>query len=1424
MFKNTACKIILVALLLMTMLLVFSACKVEYAVNFVKDGEIVESFRTAGNEQIELPPAPEVEGYTFDGWFFWDGVGMKWVAVDENYLKETSLTENISVYARFHETPGISFKTLTVDGTDVYGKVSYTQTTFDFSEEVKARGNAGFTVTKVTDVEPIASKPVDLVVGDNTFRVYEMIGTNVTTYTVTIRRKPMYTVTFDSDGGTEVVDQQVEEDALVSTPETSLTGYTLTAWSYDLSKPITEDTSMKASWTANEYTVTFDANNGVCDTASKKVTYDQDYTLPADPTRVGYTFNGWYSNGTKYEGGNWQTPQDVTLTADWTPNDGISYKVEHYQEKIEDGYALVETEDLTGTSDAEITPAVKTYTGFTSPEAKNVTIKPDGSLVVEYLYDRQVNTVTLNANGGECDTASLSLKYGQSYALSTPTRTGYTFNGWYLDDTKYEGGNWQTPQDVTLTADWTPNDGISYKVEHYQENIENGYTLVETEDLTGTSDVEITPVVKSYDGFTAPEAQTVTIKPDGTLVVEYKYTRNTYTVTFDANGGEEIESQELKYGAALPDAERTGYTFAGWLNRDVLVTAVPANDNVTLIAQWTANTDTAYTVKHYQENAENDEYTLVEADTQNLTGTSDAEVTPTVKTYDGFTAPEAQTVTIAPDGNLVVEYYYTRITYTVTFNANGGEEIESQELKYGAALPDAERTGYTFIGWFYEDTLVETMPIGDISLTAKWEANADTKYTVNHYQENLNDEEYTLFETETLTGTSDSKVTPKAKEYAGFQKAVEEEFTIAADGTLVVNYYYMRKTYTVTLKANGGTFGKTDSLEKTVEYGASYTLDTPTRVGYSFAGWYEQYGSGASTTKPKNVTLIAQWTADSDTAYTVKHYQQNLADDEYTLVEDDTQNLTGTSDAEVTPAVKSYDGFTAPETQTVTIKPDGTLVVEYYYTRNVYRLSYTDPAGIGESTELTLKYGQSFELPTLTRAGYNFLGWFENDAKYVSGTWTTLKDVDLIAEWEARNDTAYTVKHYQENAENDEYTLVEDDTQNLTGTSDAQITPAVKSYDGFTAPDAQTVTVAADGSLVVEYYYTRNRYTVTFVTNGKDAMDPITWKYGAAPTLLDAERSGYTFGGWFADEKLTEDVTELPDEDLTVYAWWQEETKASAFTYTVADNAITLTGFIGEDTAVVIPAYIGGNPVSAIADYAFSGKTAITSITIPEGVTSIGISAFGNCSGLTNLSIPSSVTSLGKNAFVDCDSLSYYEYENAYYLGNTDNHCVILIKATSTEITSVTIASATKFIYDSAFESCEKLSGNLEIPEGVTSIGERAFWFCSNLIVSFADGSQCTSIGSYAFFGCTSLSSIKIPSGVSKIEEYTFFLCSGLSSIEIPSSVTEIGAKAFSLCSNLKTVRFGGTIAQWNAVTKDSDWNASAGSYTVCCSDGNLLK
>jgi hypothetical protein len=218
-------------------------------------------------------------------------------------------------------------------------------------------------------------------------------------------------------------------------------------------------------------------------------------------------------------------------------------------------------------------------------------------------------------------------------------------------------------------------------------------------------------------------------------------------------------------------------------------------------------------------------------------------------------------------------------------------------------------------------------------------------------------------------------------------------------------------------------------------------------------------------------------------------------------------------------------------------------------------------------------------------------------------------------------------------------------------------------------------------------------------------------------------------------------------------------TTPSPFTYTNNGTNRTITGYTG-GSVVVVPATIGGGAVTAIGNNAFQGKTNLTTVFIPNGVTTIGSYAFAACS-MTAITLPNSLRSIEDHAF-----------ENN---GN---------------LTAVTIPEGVTTIGGFAFAGCRNMTV-ITLPNSLTSIGGYAFQSCDNLNNVIIPGSV-TSLGENAFQECISLTSITLPNGLSKIESSTFWLCENLTTITIPSGVNEIESNAFLNCYKLASVYFLG--------------------------------
>ena len=308
-----------------------------------------------------------------------------------------------------------------------------------------------------------------------------------------------------------------------------------------------------------------------------------------------------------------------------------------------------------------------------------------------------------------------------------------------------------------------------------------------------------------------------------------------------------------------------------------------------------------------------------------------------------------------------------------------------------------------------------------------------------------------------------------------------------------------------------------------------------TRPGYEFTGWNtEKNGAGtpyaagsAITIENTNVTLYAQWKS-STASYRVEYYQQNLKDDNYSIVADDTLTPSGTVGDAATAEIKEYEGFTYNESRSNSsgiIAEDGTLVLKLYYDRNEYTVTYeyegTVPAGAPEVPgEQTYKYGETVELakmPDVT--DYRFSGWYSEDVALSGGSFT-MPDHAVVIKGSFSQLNSYTVTYdlnggtttssqtvFPGLAYGDKTPRIEDPTKEPSELYSYEFT-------GWSPEIADTVT--GDITYRAEYTRTEREFTVTYYLDG----------------TLYAEPESYTYGETVVIKKQAEDATEWTTNDL----------------------------------------------------------------------------------------------------------------------------------------------------------------------------------------------------------------------------------------------------------------------------------------------------
>ena len=590
-------------------------------------------------------------------------------------------------------------------------------------------------------------------------------------------------------------------------------------------------------------------------------------TPPANPSKPGYTFDGWYDAQGKYDF-NKSLSENVELTAQWTAAGNTNYTVIHWLENADDNdYSYQDSETLTGTAGSKTTASAKSYDGFTAQTITQETIAGDGSTIVNVRYTRNKYTIKFFARtwhyspfssgyytlGQEYTDYRITAKYGANISDKWPT-SGNIKTTWAvrLDADTYQsnidimplnGATFYGPKtgDGSETAYYyvevlpgetgTVKNGVTYKLHHSDTSPGTGYSVTDEDryPITGFTFKTYT-AEQGGDWFNGYYE-----KYDG---ARFYYTRNSYNIVF-INGGAEDKTLSKKYQQDISDANYTptapagkvGYEFAGWYDNELCEgdsyiftgKTMPAQ-NITVYAKWEAPTFTV---------------TVYDADKETI-----------LKTFEN-------------------------VSLRRTINKDDMPTV---------TLAD----GDTFLGWTYEDGTpfnFNTAITKDIDLYARIgnKAGYSVTYVVDSsitVQETVDAQKYANNSKATVLNNLDPL--PANKVFLGWTTKENDtkveyypnsSIEITGNVTLYAVYGDTAETVTVTYHSN---FGSTDSKRTTnampnngkfsvADYSA---LDLPDRTGYEFIGWSTKSGEqevefekddDARADKNGSNDLYAQW-------------------------------------------------------------------------------------------------------------------------------------------------------------------------------------------------------------------------------------------------------------------------------------------------------------------------------------------------------------------------------------------------------------------------------------------------------------------------------------------------------------------------------------------------------------------------------------
>ena len=778
-------------------------------------------------------------------------------------------------------------------------------------------------------------------------------------------------------------------------------------------------------------------------------------------------------------------------------------------------------------------------------------IKDQGDWHVDgIVVDKNTYSVRYWPNGGN-ENVPPTQNYSEGTTVrvnynNIPTRIGYEFLGWDTDKAstspRYVSNGTNNSfvikdANVDLYAIWKPKDGIPFTVEHYTQQLDKSY-------------------------------------PQKTTDVATKYS-TTGTIVKDDD-----------YKKTMP-----GFTYVSGIVDNITEAEVQGDGSTVLKLYYTRNTDTPYTIEHYQQSVENpEEYKLVEIDTETGSGVTGekAAFTPKDYTNDGFeynaalTMPEDRTIT--GDGKLVVKLYYDRKSYSVKYEYTGnvpdGVSSLPQTKTYRVGedvtiAADAAAKGYSFSGWKIngKDAEMFKMPAHDIKITGSFGVNS---YTVTYKVDNST---YGAVETYQYGENVSLREKPVKEGYSFKGWSRDSGFTMPAENVIIEGHFEINK-YTVRYEVDGALYGE----EESYDFGEMVEIrDEPTKDGYTFSHWSQkeafsmpandvvikgnfsinsykvtykvdgvQYGDTETHEYGSAVTLRAEpetegytfsgWNRENNFTMPAEDVviEGNFKINSYTVTYKVDGEISGEAEtykygAVVTlreePAKEGYT-FSHWSRESGFTMPAENIVVEGHFEINSYTVTYKVDDQLYGKVD-TYKFGEDVTLRDApTKEGYTFSGWSET-----SGFKMPAKDVEIKGNFSI-NDYTVTYKvdgkviAEKKHQYNEEVTVRADETKEgytFSGWSSEDVRQSFIQRLLSSSIAGKTFRMPAK-DVVIEGHFDINSYKVTYQVDGVQSGEIETYEYGTLVTIRDdLEKEGHKFSGW----NLKEDFA-MPAKDVVI--------------------------------------------------------------------------------------------------------------------------------------------------------------------------------------------------------------------------------------------------------------------------------------------------
>ena len=928
---------------------------IVYSISYNNTKDVLNNNPTSYTIESEMITLIGLEknGYQFDGWY---NNGRKVTEI------EKGSTGNLTFTAKWTPT---SYQ---IKYHNVTGATNNNPTMYDVEDQplvLSAANKVGYTFTGWYTDSACQNKIDEIAIGTtgelNLYSDWEIIE-----YTATFKdgNTPIDEITFT------VETQSIEEPAVPN-----YVGYTGKWSDYELGA---RDIYINAVYTPIVYSITYENKKDAINDNAANYTIESETITLIDLERNGYEFDGWYNNGTKVAEIATGSTGNLVLTAQWTP---IEYSITYMYDSAIGDYVDNNKNPSTYTIEDEFNfvSLVNKTVGYTfdgwyteknvgtGEKVSGIVLGRTGDIIVYAHWALEVYTITYHNVEGLTNTNPTTYTVEtDTFEVSDISKTGYTFDGWFADealtqlaDISIEKGN---TGNIVLYAKFTV---IEYAIEYvlYGGTIEDGsnpsiYTVEDEIDLSNPILTDNTFV----GWFTLAEGgKLITKLEQGTTGPLTLYAR---WIKFDSNGGNDVD-----YNLSVQDnkitkpeePEKEYYTFTGWYIDEKLTQeydfSIPEK-NLVLYAKWEAK---AYNITYILNGGTNDsENKLTYTIEDNVIFANASKTGYTFVgwfTDDKFTSAIVTELPVGTYGDIVLYANYSINQYTVSFDTDGGTEVESITQNYDTSIlapSEPAKNGYKFVGWY----------------TSK---NFNKVYT--------------------------------------FTKMSAEDITVYAKWELV--------TYTITYNLDGGDNSKNNPDTFSIN-SEDIVFAKPEKLGYTFIGWYSDRSysatiAGITKGTYNDVEVFAKWQAITYTVtYIVEDDAQNNNITQYTIETDNIELLDAVLKGYTFNGWYKEDLFVTP-VYTIAGGGYGNITLYAKFTANEYDvwLDGTEESAFDVSFDLngasgsvatqTIKENNGLNYPTLpTRNGYVFGGWYTTadcTGELYDFAALITKDTVLYAKW-----------------------------------------------------------------------------------------------------------------------------------------------------------------------------------------------------------------------------------------------------------------------------------------------------------------------------------------------------------------------------------------------------------------------------------------